>query len=92
MTYFAFILGFHPLVVAAGASQLARARCRHAGLRGDDLGVLYRHLHHPPALCLFSKALESGSDRALARRKKQRQMLSSSAKGSALLRFVRGGR
>ncbi len=51
MTSLAFILGLYPLVVAHGASQLARQKRRDAGVRRHDPGVVRRHFRDPAALC-----------------------------------------
>ena len=51
MTSLAFILGLYPLVVAHGASELARQERRHAGVRRHDPGVGGRYFRDPAALC-----------------------------------------
>ncbi len=51
MTSLAFILGLYPLVVAEGASQLARRDVGTPGFRRHDPRVIRRHLRHSAALC-----------------------------------------
>src|SRR6187200_998695 len=66
MTSFAFILGLYPLVVANGASELAKARGRHASVWGNGPCVLLGIFAIPP-LYVISKASASGCARARGR-------------------------
>jgi multidrug efflux pump subunit AcrB len=54
MTSFAFILGLLPLVLATGASELARW---HAGVRRHDFRIVYRNFRDPAVV----RCLPSGS-------------------------------
>ena len=51
MTSFAFILGLYPLVVAPGASQLARRNVGTPVFGGMILASVRRHFRDPAALC-----------------------------------------